>query len=63
MSYSLSSRANELLAVSKLRLRAVNSTHNPESSPVQNWIQNGKNADCADMKKKIVYTLVVTVLS
>ena len=38
-------------------------TGKPERSPVQIWTHNGKNAGCADMIKRIVYTLYVTVLS
>jgi hypothetical protein len=37
MRYPLPGTANELLAMSRSRLRAVNRPHNPESSPVQNW--------------------------
>jgi hypothetical protein len=37
MKYPLSSKANELLAMSRLRLRAATRPNNQESSPVQTW--------------------------
>jgi hypothetical protein len=37
MRYCLPSRANKLLAVGKLRLRAVNRPHKPKGSLVQTW--------------------------
>jgi hypothetical protein len=66
MRYPVSSRANELLAMSRLILRAAvglltgHTTLTAHQSKLD--IQNGKNADCVDMMKT-VYTLCATVLS
>jgi hypothetical protein len=61
-------RANELVVVSKLRLRAAVGLL---KKATEAWgltctnvdTQNGKNAGCVDVIKKTVYTLCVTVLS
>ena len=64
MRYPLPGGDNEFLAMSKLRLSvAVNTPHNPESSPVQTMTQNSKNAGCVDMIKRTVHKLYVTVQS
>ena len=64
MRFSLPTRANQLLAKSKLRLRAAVGLLTDHTSL---WAhlhklghtQNGKNADCADMINRTVYTLCV----
>ena len=66
MRYLLPSRANELLAMNKLRLRAavgLLTGHTSLRAHTNLDTQKGKNADCVDMIKKTVYTLCVTVLS
>jgi hypothetical protein len=65
--FPLPSRANELLAISKLRLRAAVGLLTGHTSLTAHLYklgpQKSKNASCADMIKKTVYTLCVTVLS
>jgi hypothetical protein len=64
MRYPLSSRANELLAMNRLRLKAaVGLLTQPCELICTNLdIENGKNAGCVNMIKDTVYTLFVTVL-
>jgi hypothetical protein len=59
MRYPLSSRANELLAMSILRFRAVNRSHNPESSLAQTWThtERQKCRLCGYNKEDTVHTV------
>jgi hypothetical protein len=67
MRYPLPCRANELLAMSKLRLRAavgLLTGHTSLRAHLYNLdTQDDKNAGCVDVIKKTVYILCVTVLS
>jgi hypothetical protein len=67
MRYPLLSRVSELLAMNKLRLRAVLGLLTGHTSLRAHLHKLGRRkarmpADCVDMKKKTVYTLCVTVL-
>jgi ribonuclease HI len=66
MRYPLPSRASELLAMNKLRLRVAVGLLTGHTSLrhicTNLYTQKGKNADCVDMIKRTVYTLCVTVL-
>ena len=65
--YPLPSRAKELLAVGKLRLRAavwlLTGHTSLRTHLYKLGLENGKNAGCVDVIKRIVYTVYVTILS
>jgi hypothetical protein len=67
MRYSLPSRASELLAMNKLRLRVAVGLLTGHTSLRAHLHKlghaEGQECDCVDMKRKTVYTLCVTVLS
>jgi hypothetical protein len=54
----LPSRANELLAMSRLRLWAVNRSHKPEGSLVQTWIHRMARMPAVWVQQKELCTYV-----